>query len=162
MNSIGDMKKYVTTLVETNRALASDLDASRRVVAEVGRERDGLRREVARLQGEGEDSVLAQSVESWRKDVAQLRGALSDERGKLDELRQVRDELQRGVDDDRARLQGAEEHIDELTVALHRVEQERDTAQLQLEEATAALAEIHACLRSSLEGACPVDEVGYA
>ena len=162
MNGISDMKKYVTTLVETNRALASDLDASRRVVAEVGRERDVLRREVARLRGESEDSVLAQSVERWRQDVEQLRGALADERGQLDELRQVRDELQRGADEERARLQRAEAQIDELTLALHRVEQERDSVQLQLEEATAALAEIHACLRSSLEGGFPVEELGYA
>ena len=48
-DTIAEPKERELELVEINRALAQDLDTSRRLLAELGRERDALRQRVAEL-----------------------------------------------------------------------------------------------------------------
>lgn len=150
MNTTEDLKKYVATLVETNRALANDLDASRRVIASIGRERDALRHEISQIRSESERVASAGALSEWREDVERLMRTLADERAALEQLRQTQAQLLRDAKHDQAELRRAESEIDALTVALNRVEQERDTARLELDEATSAMAEIHRCLKGSL------------
>ena len=158
MHTIEDMKQSVATLVETDRALASDLDASRRVVGSIGRKRDALRRDISRLRCESERAMSAETVGEWRDDVERLTRTLERERSQLAELQDAQTQLLRDAERDREDLHHADERIAALTVALHRAEQERDAARLELQEAKSAMAEIRSSLQSSLYEARNAEE----
>jgi chromosome segregation ATPase len=160
MESITEMKKYIATLVETNRALASDLDSSRRVAATLGHQRDSLELEVARLRSDLDASAMAGGPDHWRREAEQLREELAEQKRELGQLRRERDERLRNAERDQARMRRAEERITSLTAALGRTEEERDVAQSQLEEAMDALDEIRCSVQGSLEDAVRAAEPG--
>lgn len=145
MDSIIDMKKYVSTLVETNRALADDLDACRRLAASLGAERDDLRRRVAEL---SKTAVAA----SRSPEVIRLHGLLAAHQRELSELRVERDALLHDADEPRQRLARAEERIASLTLALNRMDESRANAEHELEVATEAMSEIRDHLLHNLQG----------
>ena len=69
MTTVGDMKKHVASLVETNRALAADLKASRGFVSKITRERDTLRRKMGELQSEWQRAMLMEEARDQRTEA---------------------------------------------------------------------------------------------
>jgi chromosome segregation ATPase len=140
MESLVDVKKYIARLVETNRALASDLDASRRVAASLGHQRDAFELESTRLRSELEQSAaLGPSSDSVRQQTRQLRAELA--------------EQQRELEQNQARLRRAEERISSLTAALGRAELERDAMRRELEEFKDVMDQIRSSVQGGLEDA---------
>jgi len=147
MESLADVKKYIARLVETNRALASDLDASRRVAASLGHQRDAFELETTRLRSELEQSALGPTnSDSWRQQTRQLRAELA--------------EQQRELEQNQARLRRAEERVSTLTAALGRAERERDAMRRELEEFRDAMDRIRSSVQGGLEDAIRGAEVG--
>jgi len=99
MTTVGNMKKNVASLVETNRVLADDAKATRAVVAKVSRERDSLRRKLTELQSEWQRVMLMEEARDRQHD--ENTRALVDERDEartelgdaLDALNEIRDSL---------------------------------------------------------------------
>ena len=86
MNTVGQMKRHVTSLVDTNRALASDLDASRATIAKLSRQRDSiggrfeqLEEELHRVGTERDDFMeqLAEATDALNEIRDSLRSRLS-------------------------------------------------------------------------------------
>jgi chromosome segregation ATPase len=146
MESLVDVKKYIARLVETNRALASDLDASRRVAASLGHQRDAFELETTRLRNELEQSALGSNSDSWRQQTRQLRAELA--------------EQQRELEQNQARLRRAEERVSTLTAALGRAERERDAMRRELEEFKDVMDQIRSSVQGGLEDAIRGAEVG--
>jgi chromosome segregation ATPase len=139
MESLADLKKYITMLVETNRALASDLDASRRVAASLGHQRDAFELETNRLRSELEQTTLSCNPDSWRQQIRQLRAEAA--------------EQQRELEQNQARLGRAEERVSTLTTALARAERERDAARRELEDFRDVMDQIRCSVQGGLEDA---------
>jgi len=146
MESLADVRKYIARLVETNRALASDLDASRRVAASLGHQRDAFELETTRLRSELEQAALSSHSDSWHQQTRQLRTELA--------------EQQRELEQNQARLRRAEERVSTLTVALGRAERERDAIQRELDEFRAAMQQIRSSVRGGLEDAIRSSDLG--
>ncbi len=93
MTTVGEMKQHVASLVETNRALASDLDASRARIAKLSRQRDSdatrahgaesqtraLERELRHVASERDDFMaqLAEATDALNEIRDSLRSRLS-------------------------------------------------------------------------------------
>ena len=146
MESLADVRKYIARLVETNRALASDLDASRRVAASLGHQRDAFELETTRLRSELEQSALNSNSDSWRQQTRQLRTEFA--------------EQQRELEQNQARLRRAEERVSTLTVALGRAERERDAVRRELQEFRDAMKQIRSSVRGGLEDAIRSSDLG--
>ncbi len=146
MESLVDVKKYIARLVETNRALASDLDASRRVAASLGHQRDAFEIETTRLRSELEQSTLGSNGESWRQQLRQLRSEFT--------------EQQRELEQNQARLRRAEGRVSMLTAALDRAEREGDSMRRELEELRDVMEQISSSVRGGLEDAIRGGELG--
>lgn len=113
MTTVGNMKKHVTSLVETNRSLAADLRASRAVVSKVSRERDSLRRKLGELQSEWQRAMLVEEARDQRSD-ANTR-ALVDE---LANAESDRDETRAELEETRAELDDAISALNEIRDSL--------------------------------------------
>ena len=72
--TIAQTKDNLNELLEVNQALAQDLDVSRRLVAELGRERDALRRQVDEL--EARNAATAERARAAEQTLRALVGDL--------------------------------------------------------------------------------------
>ena len=127
----GDIKKRLSQLVEINRALADDLDVSRRIVAQLGSERDALQARVEVLETE-----VAMAPADTARETAGTRGKAKDE------LNREWERAMRGAEAATARANLAEERLRALSQRLCELEEERDTYKSKVDEMADAMAEI--------------------
>ena len=81
MTTVADMKRHVASLVETNRALASDLEASRALVERISRQRDSLR------------GQLEQTARSLMEELHQVQTERDELRDQLAEATEAMNEI---------------------------------------------------------------------
>ena len=121
MTTVGNMKQHVASLVETNRALAADLRASRAVVSKVSRERDAIRRKLGDVQSEWQRAMLIEEARDQQSD-ANTRGLMNE----LANAEHDRDETRAELDETRAELENAisalNEIRDNLRIRLSKIE----------------------------------------
>jgi chromosome segregation ATPase len=151
MTTVTEIAQHVSTLVETNRALVSDLDITRRVVAEISRERDALREQVERLQSHAPGPRLVDSDEEPRNELELMRGKLAEQMQQVNILRRERDSLLREARDAGARLRSTEDRASALSIELEQVAQDRDDVLVQLDQASSAMDEIREYLQGSVD-----------
>jgi chromosome segregation ATPase len=128
----GDIKKRLTQLVEINRALADDLDVSRRIVAEVGNERDALRARVEVLETEIEMAVPG--------DMAGKTSGTGE--STTEDLSREWERALRGAEAATSRANLAEERLRIVAQRLCELEEERDSYKLKVDEMAEAMSEI--------------------
>ena len=129
-----ETKERIAQLVEINRGLAQDLDVSRRVVADISRERDVLREYVETLQSELQ-------YKGAMSDRAQLQQTIA-----MEEIHQERARVVHEAESVNARVAEVERQVISLASQLRQMAEERDDALYQLAETTAAMEEIHSRL----------------
>lgn len=101
---IENIKERLSQLVEINRALAHDLDVSRRVAARLGRERDEMLRERNAVL---RDAEAARSRALRAEDLAAaLTGRLEEAERERDEFISKLEESTEAMDEIRSRLAG--------------------------------------------------------
>jgi chromosome segregation ATPase len=149
-----EIKRHIAQLAETNRALVDDLDASRRIAAELGRERDALQAHVSRLQEELERQRHTVVTEQRGQDE-RARQELARGRQEADDLRREREALQRDAESAESRAQLLEQRLEQLTAELLVAEDERDELRAQLQDSTGTMDEILSCLEQVTPGAGP-------
>lgn len=130
INTICDLKKRLTQLIEVNHALSHDLDMSRRSVAELGRERDLLKKRVVEM----EDSSQAQ--------IYSIQTKMTKEQNKSMFFEREREELKRDIAEARERMVAAEQQVYRLARKVKESEQEKDALKSQLDESMEAMDEI--------------------
>lgn len=136
-----ETKKRLSQLVEINRALAHDLDVSRRIVAELGNERDALKDRVERLESEVE--VAGSGLEhQGQLSAKKILGELKEVRGIMKEVREERDCALRGVEAATARANKAEDKLKAMASRMNELEKERDIYMLKVDEMAEAMIEI--------------------
>jgi len=146
--TVAEMKRQVAQLIESNRVLVQDLNASRRDAARLGRQRDTLQDAVDRLRpalrtAEAHAGGPLEELEAMRHRLAQ----------ELRDGEQMRREHALLLRDAAAtRMQGgaSEQTLHALHAQLQNVARERDIANEQLEEATAALDDVRVHLQTRL------------
>lgn len=126
MITVAEMKSHVTQLIETNRALAHDLDTSRRIAAERDRERH---------------EVGGQLVS--------MREQLADEQRAAKRWRRERKVLLHDAAAGKAQANRVQDRFRTLALRLRNLEQERNELKGELDETSAAMDEILSCLQSS-------------
>jgi chromosome segregation ATPase len=151
---LADIKRHIAQLAETNRALVDDLDASRRIAAELGRERDALQLHVGRLQEELERQRYTVATEQ-RGEGERARQELARERQEAEALRHEREALQRDAETAELRSRLLEDRLQQLTAELLAAEDERDELRAQLQDSTGTMDEILRCLEQVTPGAGP-------
>jgi uncharacterized coiled-coil DUF342 family protein len=158
MNTVTEIAQHVSTLVETNRALVSDLDITRRIVAEISRERDALREQVATLKASAPGPRLVHDGEASGPDVEKMRRQLAEQMQQLHVLHRERDDLLRDARDAHARLRSTEDRASALSIELEEVARDRDDILLQLDQASAAMDEIREYLQGSVDQMGPCEQ----
>jgi chromosome segregation ATPase len=151
MTKVTEIAQHVSTLVETNRALVNDLDITRRIVAEISRERDALREQVERLQASAPGPRLLENSPDRPLDLEAVRGQLAEQMQQVHSLRRERDDLLRDAEDARARLRSTEDRASALCIELEEVGRDRDDLLSQLDQASAAMDEIREYLHGSVD-----------
>jgi len=151
MNTVTEIAQHVSTLVETNRALVSDLDITRRIVAEISRERDALREQIERLQANAPGPRLVHDDEEPALGAGEMRRQLAEQMQQMHSLRRERDELLRDAQDARVRLRSSEDRASALSIELDEVARDRDDILVQLDQASAAMDEIREYLQGSVD-----------
>lgn len=139
---IAETQKNISQLVEINRALAHDLDVSRRVIAELGRDRETqCQHAVGPTVGTGIE-VPGKLTEELRRENARLKRELAEEQRLSQTIRREMEVVLGDAEMAWERARYSEEQNGTLLAHFQRLEQERDDAVLQLEESTAAMDEI--------------------
>lgn len=151
MNTVTEIAQHVSTLVETNRALVNDLDITRRVVAEISRERDALREQVERLAGNAPAVSSDDAGETLGLELELLRSKLAEQLQRVNVLRRERDEAVRDAKANDARLRSTEDRASALSIELEEVARDRDDILVQLDQASAAMDEIREYLQGSVD-----------
>ena len=130
MITVAEMKSHVTQLIETNRALAHDLDTSRRIVAERDRERHTAGGELAKM-----------------------REQLASEQRAAQRMRRERKVLLHDAAAGKAQANRVQDQFRKLALRLRDLERERDALRGELDETSAAMDEILSCLQGNGESA---------
>lgn len=151
MTTVTEIAQHVSTLVETNRALVDDLDITRRIVAEISRERDALREQVERLQANAPGPRLVQGRDGSPLEVEEIRRQLADQMQQVHVLRRERDTLLRDAEAANARLRSTEDRASALSIELEEVARDRDDILVQLDQASVAMDEIREYLQGSVD-----------
>lgn len=137
-----DIRKRLSQLVEINRALAHDLDMSRRIIAELGNERDSLIARIESLEVEIADAAHRETEDKSRSDSVDLQCELIEERQKLREMNRQWTHTLKETEAAAQRANLAEERLYSLTTLLRETEEERDSYKVQIDEMTEAMDEI--------------------
>ncbi len=137
-----DTLRRLSQLVEINRSLADDLDASRRAAAAAERERDRLRDEVESLRETVSELRAQDATGQLRREVRQLAGELLQAKEALVRVAAERESLADDIERSRARARMAEQRMSSGAGQLRRLEQERDELRQQLQESFLAMDEI--------------------
>jgi len=146
-----DTLRRLTQLVEINRTLADDLEASRRTAAAVERERDRLQAETQELR---EKVSLLRSRDAsgqLRREVKKMAGELLHARQQLERIAEERESFAADLESARARAHLAEQRNRSGAEQLRRVERERDELEKQLQESFLAMDEIRRRLALDVE-----------
>jgi chromosome segregation ATPase len=148
---INETAKHISQLVEINRALAEDLDVSRRFVADLGRERDSLTKQVKELKVARQHAVSNDSgiVEKMRYEVGHMRQNLKKSQGEIDILVSERDEILRTADIAINRADTADEYLRDLLAKYHEVEKDRDAYRMIVQGSSSAIEELRHRLSAS-------------
>ncbi len=138
---VAETNKNIYQLVEINRALAQDLDLSRRMVAELSRECDEYRDELDKLRNkllDGRPPVMNNA----RLERDRVQHELSIRERETEKMRGEMDFLSRDTAAARTRAEKAEERLELIMTEFESVVRERDDAMNELAESTAAMEEI--------------------
>ncbi len=87
---VSDTNRKLTQLVEINRALAHDLDLSRRLSSELSRDRDELLLQVEELENEVRLLQGTERRDRHHDEIEQIRQELQREREKCEQIRRQR------------------------------------------------------------------------
>ena len=106
---LAEIKQHIAQLAETNRAMVDDLDASRRIAAELGRERDALQRAVEAAAGrtallEERLRELAAELLEAERERDDLQDQLRESSGTMDEILRCLELVTPGAVPDRRHL----------------------------------------------------------
>jgi chromosome segregation ATPase len=141
---ISEIKQHIAQLVETNRGIARELDASRRAIVGLNRERDALREHAEQLQEQVEDLRSISQREPGRVQQRVPEEMLYEHAALLRELEAAK--AQASLADQRAKT---------LATELVAVEQERDEMRQQLLESSDVMDEVLRTLESAPPEAGP-------
>lgn len=146
--TVAEMKRQVAQLIESNRILVQDLNESRRDAARLGRQRDTLQDAVDRLR-----SALRAAGEHAagpHVELEAMRRRLAQELRDGEQMRREHALLLRDAAATRMQGGASEQTLRTLSAQLQTVTRERDMANEQLDEATAALDDVRVHLRTRL------------
>lgn len=146
---INETTKNIEQLIEINRALAHDLDVSRRFIAEISRERDALRNEIDTLMEKWEQAA----VNAAPAEMDMMKRDLANQQRQITHMVEQRQGLIRETKAAMERKKQAEERLRLLLHKFHEMKDERDAYAIQLEESTAAMSEIKNQLTQMPQGA---------
>jgi chromosome segregation ATPase len=146
-----DTLRRLSQLVEINRNLADDLDASRRAAASAERQRDRLQAEVESLRAKVSDLKSQDISGQLRREVKKMASELLDTRQELERILREREAISADIEAARARVRLADQRLRAGAEQLRRVEQERDDLRQQLEESFLAMDEIKRRLALNVE-----------
>ncbi len=158
MSTSLDIQRRLDQLVATNRALASDLDVSRRMLADLGRERDTLARTARTLERAVQDARReAADAAPLRGELQELRSMVDLQRRHIESLSEQAADTEQLLERERHRVRAAEDGARRATRALHDMSCERDELARELADSLDAMDEIrdHLLARLGLE----VDEL---
>lgn len=145
---VAETNKGLMQLVEINRALAHDLDLSRRMVAELSREKEDLLNENEILRIEQQQFQMTENV--WPR--KEERGAVGSGDGDRlqEELRKKLHLAERDTVAERARADMAEQQLRLLESEFESLVRERNSIRARLDESNLAMEEIRYRLASSM------------
>ena len=145
---VEETNKGLMQLVEINRALAQDLDLSRRMVAELSREKDDLlhQNEILRIE---KDTFQMSDMARLRQDLRGYNSSLDIDDAQ-EELSKKLQLAERNAATERARAEMAEQQLRLLESEFESLIRERNTIEARLDESNLAMEEIRYRLASSM------------
>ena len=149
MMTVTQMKRQTAALLDNRRSLVTELEASRRVTAELDRECETLRREARRLQEEVQRRKAAEHLRaSACHEVEQVRRRLAAEQRNVQSLMRERNALTHRATAGSRELGLALERARELGERHREAVARRDLERERLDDALVAMVEVRTLLRS--------------